>query len=68
VVQNCLTPATPYRSTRVQTHGWCHSVGNQMIEVTKSINLIEIGDRNAKNIKTVVKNAILCGKICDVRT
>ena len=34
-VQNCLKPTTPSRSTGVRTHGWCHSVGNQMINVTK---------------------------------
>ena len=34
-VQNCLVPTTPSRSTWVPTHGWCHSVGNQMVEVTK---------------------------------
>ena len=26
MVQNCLKPTTPSRSTVVQTHGWCHSV------------------------------------------
>ena len=26
MVQNCLKPTTPCRSTAVQTHGWCHSV------------------------------------------
>ena len=35
MVQTCLKATTPYRSTGVQTHGWCHSVGNQMAEVTK---------------------------------
>ena len=36
MVQTCLKPATPSRSTKVRTHGWCHSVGNQMVEVTKT--------------------------------
>jgi len=45
MVQNCLKPTTPSRSTEVQTHGWCHSVGNQVVEV------IEIGNRNTGIIK-----------------
>jgi len=35
MVQNCLKPTTPSRSTRIRTHGWCHSVGNQMVKETK---------------------------------
>jgi len=35
MVQNCLKPATPSHSTGDRTHGWCHSVGNQTVEVTK---------------------------------
>ena len=35
VVQNCSKPTTPSRSTEVRTHEWCHSVVNQMVEVTK---------------------------------
>jgi len=35
MVQNCLKPTTPSRYTGVRTYGWCHSVGNQMVEVTK---------------------------------
>jgi len=35
MVQNCLKPTTPSGSTGVRTHGWCHSVGNQTVEVTK---------------------------------
>ena len=35
MVQNCLKPTTASRSTGVPTHGWCHYVGNQMVEVTK---------------------------------
>jgi len=34
MAQNCLKPTTPSRSTWVRTHGRCHSVGNQMVEVT----------------------------------
>ena len=33
MVQNCLKPTTASRSTGVRTR--CHSVGNQIIEVTK---------------------------------
>jgi len=36
-----------------------------MVEVTK---LIEIFNRNTENIKIAVENAILCRKICDMRT
>jgi len=36
MVQSCLKPTTASRSTGVRTHGWCHSVGNQIVEVTKS--------------------------------
>jgi len=35
MVHNCLKPTTPSRSTGVLTHGWCHSVGNQTVKVTK---------------------------------
>jgi len=35
MVQNCFKPTSPSCSTGVQTHGWCHSVVNQMVEVTK---------------------------------
>ena len=59
MVQNCLKPTTASRSAgMVQTHGWCHSVGNQ----------IEIGNRNTSDIEIAVENAILCGKICDMFT
>ena len=39
------------------THGWCHSVGNQMVEVTKSNS-----SRNTNNMKIAVENAYICGK------
>ena len=39
MVQNCLKPTTPSRSTGVRTHGWCHSVGNQMVEVMNPIRI-----------------------------
>ena len=35
VVENCSKPTTPSRSTGVRTHGRCHFLGNQMVEVTK---------------------------------
>jgi len=54
MAQNCLKPTAPSRSTGVQTHGWCHSVGNQIVKVTKPI---ETGNRNTNNIKIAVKNA-----------
>ena len=65
-VQNCLKPTTPSRSTGVRTHVWCHSVGNQMAEVTKPNRTI--CERNMNNIKTAVENANLCGKIWDMHT
>jgi len=43
MVQNYRKPTTPSRSTGVRTHGWGHSVGNQMAEVMK---LTEMGNRN----------------------
>ena len=48
-------PSTPCRSKAVQTHGWCHSVGNKVVEVTKP-------NRNTNNIKIAVENANLCDK------
>jgi len=51
-----LLETTPSRSTGVRTHGWCHSVGNQMVEVTKP-------NRNTTNVKTAVENANLRGAI-----
>ena len=63
MVQNCMKPTTPSHPTGVRTHGWCHSVSNQMVEVTKPNR--EIGNTN--NIKTAIENANLCGKkICDM--
>ena len=35
VAQNCLKPTTPSRSTGVQTQRWWHSVGNQVVKITK---------------------------------
>ena len=35
MIQHCLKPTTPSHYAGVQTHGWCHSVGNQMVEVMK---------------------------------
>ena len=64
MVQTCLKPTTPSCSTVVRTAGWCHSVGNQVVEVTKR-NLIEIGNSHTDSIKIAVENANLCGKICD---
>jgi len=60
-VQNCLKPTTPSRSTGIRTHGWCHSVGNQMVEVTKP-------NRNTNNIKMPSKMPIYAEKyaICAV--
>jgi len=58
MVQNCMKPTTPSHPTGVRTHGWCHSVSNQMVEVTKPNR--EIGNTN--NIKTAIENANLCGK------
>ena len=58
-VQNCLKPTTPSRSTGVRTHGWCHYVGNQMVDVTKPN---ERGNRNTSNVKIAVENANLCVK------
>jgi len=37
MVQNCSKPTIPSRSTGVRTPGWCHSVGNQMVEVAKEV-------------------------------
>ena len=54
-VQNCLKPTTLSRSSGVRTHGWCHSVGNKMVDVTKPI---EIDNRNTNNIKIAVKMPI----------
>jgi len=45
----------------VRTHGWCHSVGDPMVEVTKL-------NRNTDNVKVAIENANLCKKICDERT
>jgi len=39
MVQNYLKPTTPSRSRKVRILGWCHSVGNQMAEVTKKNNI-----------------------------
>ena len=42
--------------------GWCHSVGRQMVEVTKP-------SRNTENIEVAVVNGNLCGgKMCDMCT
>ena len=60
MVQNCLKPTTASRSTGVPTHGWCHYVGNQMVEV------IETDNRNTNNVKIAFENANLCRKICDM--
>ena len=40
MVQNCSKPTTASRSTGVPTHGWCHYVGNQMVEVKKSFPIL----------------------------
>ena len=42
--------------------GWCHSVGRQIVEVTKP-------NRNTENIEVAVVNGNLCGgKMCDMCT
>ena len=42
MAQNCLKPTTPSHSTGVQTHGWCHSVGNQMLTYVKNVTIDKI--------------------------
>ena len=56
VVQNCLKPTTSSRYTRVRS-GHMDSVGNQMVEVTKSNS-----SRNTNNMKIAVENAYICVK------
>ena len=68
-VQNCLRPNFPISFHRGPDTWMCHSVGNQMVEVTKpNRNRKVMGNRKTNNIKISVENASLCGKICDMHS
>ena len=55
MVHNCLKPTNPSRFTGVWTHGRCHSVGNQVVDVTKPNR--NRGNRSTNNIKIAMENA-----------
>jgi len=64
MVQNCLKPTTRSRSTGVRTHGWRHSVGNQMVMVTKPDRN---GEQKQSSIKLPSKMPIYAKKIRDMQ-